>query len=791
MRDKAWGSLLILAAAAGCGDDTTTDGSGGSGGGSTTATTTTTAASTASTTTTSTGAGGEGGAAAAPFQVRGSVEQVHVWKAEPETTLELRDAEGRVTATGTTDALGSYIFRQVPPGEGYAVVETDLDPPVEVSPVDVMSVEGSQPDQSFYDDQTLVAGVNYITTRDGTKLSVYVTMPGPEEDGPYPTVVNYSGYDPSKPGQPIEGYEGLCGTLPVLCDAPTDPSALVAALMGYATVSVNMRGTGCSGGAYDFFEELQLLDGYDVIEVAAAQPWVLHNHVGMTGLSYPGISQLFVASQQPPSLAAITPLSVLGGTHSTTRPGGIFNKGFALAWITSVLDKADPYGQGWEQDQVDAGDTVCEENQLLHGQKVDVIDQALNTPYYTDDLVGRVDPATFVDRIEVPVFLASAWQDEQTGPFFSTLLDRFTSSPLTRFSVYNGVHVDGFAPQILVEWNTFLDLHVAREIPEVPGTVRALAPALFETIFQQQLDLPDDRFAEHETWEEALEAFEAEDPVRALFEDGGGENVGAPEATFEERFASWPPPETVPLRLHFQADGTLAEPSPVTEDTGARFLLDPGAGDRGILAAGGDIWDPLPDYDWPALRDGYAVVMTSAPLEGDLVMLGTGSVDLWIRSPVEDADLEVSLTEVRPDGEEMYVQSGWLRASLRGLSEDDSTETWPQPSFREEDAAPLVPGEWTSVRVALAGFSHVFRAGSQIRIVVDTPGETRSEWRFDLLTFDEEVTYDVGASATYPSSVVLPVLDGVTAPTPLPACPSLRGQPCRTYAPYVNTAIDP
>ena len=65
--------------------------------------------------------------------------------------------------------------------------------------------------------------------------------------------------------------------------------------MGFAVVDVNMRGTGCSGGAFDFFEPLQSLDGYDVIETIARQPWVLHHKVGMMGISYGGISQLFPA----------------------------------------------------------------------------------------------------------------------------------------------------------------------------------------------------------------------------------------------------------------------------------------------------------------------------------------------------------------------------------------------------------------------------------------------------------------------------------------------------------------
>ncbi len=93
-----------------------------------------------------------------------------------------------------------------------------------------------------------------------------------------------------------------------------------------------MRGTGCSGGAFDYFEELQSLDGYDAIETVAAQPWVAHGKVGMVGISYPGITQLFVARTRPPHLAAITPLSVLDDTYTTVYPGGILNNGFAVGW---------------------------------------------------------------------------------------------------------------------------------------------------------------------------------------------------------------------------------------------------------------------------------------------------------------------------------------------------------------------------------------------------------------------------------------------------------------------------
>jgi hypothetical protein len=37
-----------------------------------------------------------------------------------------------------------------------------------------------------------------------------------------------------------------------------------------------------------------------------------------------------------------------------------------------------------------------------------------------------------------------------------------------------------------------------------------------------------------------------------------------------------------------------------------------------------------------------------------------------------------------------------------------------------------------------------------------------------------------------PSSLVLPVVPGMSVPTPLPVCPSLRNEPCRPYRAIVN-----
>jgi predicted acyl esterase len=302
------------------------------------------------------------------------------------------------------------------------------------------------------------------------------------------------------------------------------------------------------------------------------------------------------------------------------------------------------------------------------------------------------------------------------------------------------------------------------------------------------LDLPPDRFTSFASYEEAFTVYQQEPSLRVLFEAGGKEPLGAPQSSFEASFSGWPVPGTVARRFHFQPDGGLAEAAP-TAATGSasRFALDPDAGQRGILAKGGNVWDLLPAYDWKPLESGKAVAFVSEPLAEDMVVIGSGSVDLFFRSTVDDADLEVNLSEVRPDGQEMYVQSGWLRASHRAL-DASATELWPEHTFREKDEKMLTPGEWTQVRVGIAGMSHVFRKGSRVRLSVDTPGDSRAEWRFNLKPFPGGALYDVAHSADRASSVVLPVVSGVTVPNGLPPCPSLRGQQCRAYVAMVNQA---
>ncbi len=699
----------------------------------------------------------------ARFSAHSSVEQLYVTDAAPGAELELATTDGSVVMTGTADEQGTLIFRDVKPGQAY-VVASDSGAVLTAARAVAVMARDDVPPPAFYQQQRISPGYGYLETRDGTTLAINVILPGPPENGPYPTVVEYSGYDPANPEAP-------------------QPSTRIATILGYAAVGVNMRGTGCSGGAFQFFETLQSTDGYDALETIAAQPWVKGNQVGMVGISYPGISQLFVAQTQPPHLAAIAPLSVISDTYGgILYPGGILNNGFAVDFAKDRQRDAQPFGQPWSRKRMEQGDQICIDNQKLRGQTPDLLQLIQENRFYTTEQAAPLAPVTFVDRITVPVFLAGAWQDEQTGGYFPTMLDHFTGTDRVHFTLTNGGHTDSLGPAIFTRWAEFLSFYVAREIPRFPDTAAVALQLLAQEIFGVRgVPIEADRFTDAPSYAAALARYEAEPKLRILFENGAGARPGAPVATFEHSFDRWPIAGVEPAIWYFAEGGRLEAVRPAG-DGADRFLYDPSRSQQTTFHGGSDgVWKALPAWDWRPLEAGKAVAYATDPLGQTLVTAGSGSVDLWLESTARDVDLQVTLSEIRPDGQETYVQTGWLRASHRKVDAAASSVLRPVHTYREEDAADLPDGAFAAVRVELFPFAHVFRAGSRVRITVESPGGDRPLWKFDVLPAKGEVRNTIGRSAAYPSRLLLPVLPGIDETAPLPPCPALRGQPCRTY----------
>jgi X-Pro dipeptidyl-peptidase-like protein len=173
------------------------------------------------------------------------------------------------------------------------------------------------------------------------------------------------------------------------------------------------------------------------------------------------------------------------------------------------------------------------------------------------------------------------------------------------------------------------------------------------------------------------------------------------------------------------------------------------------------------------------VSYVSAPLTGDTTAIGAGAVNLWVKSSTPNVDLQATVSEVRPDGSETFVQNGWIRASERKLATTSTnmldqvpTPLQPIPTFLVSDEQPMPADEFVPVTIPLYFEGHVYRAGSRIRVTVAAPNGTQPVWSFSQ-TQPEGTTANVSIAfgPGMPASVTLPIVPGVNVPTGLAALP--------------------
>ncbi len=719
------------------------------------------------------------------FSAHGSVEQVYVTGLDARARMTLVDRSGRAIATRRADELGGLLFRHVKPGTAYRVRLAGGGG--RSGPLTVLSARPAPPSTKIYDQQIEQKGYQYLTTRDGTKLAINVhppqdvtkVLPGldlpPVPSGSTPTLIEYSGYGYANP------------------DGPENGIAILANLMGFTVVDVNMRGTGCSGGAFDFFEPLQSLDGYDVIETIARQPWVLHHEVGMMGISYGGISQLFTAQTDPPHLAAISPLSVIDQTQTTLYPGGILNTGFAVEWAKERAYEARPAsphgGQAWAYQRIQDGDRVCKANQALHGEAANLMAKIRRNNHYRPKVADPLSPITFVHKIHVPVYMACQFTDEQTGGHCPTLAEHMTGTRRKWFTFTNGTHVDSLDPETFNRWYDFLQIFVAKQAPITrSAAIQAAGPAIYqEAMGIPGVTMPRDPVQEQPTYEAARRMFESFKSIRILFDSGaGGTSPGQPKPGFERSFGRFPIPGTKGRSWYLSGKGHLRGKR-ATERTVDSFRWNPRKPSltnfTGNTATGG-LWAATPHYHWAPHPAGTAASYVTRPLQRNTTVIGAGAMRLWVRSSTPNVDLQATVTEIRPDGKETFVQNGWVRANERKLDRRKSTPLEPVLSLRKSDVSPLPRNRFVKVTIPLYYEGHAYRAGSRIRVVISAPNGDQPIWSFsETRPKNGDARVSIAFSKHKRSRLTLPVVPGVNVPTGLPPCPGLRGEPCRDYQP--------
>jgi predicted acyl esterase len=308
--------------------------------------------------------------------------------------------------------------------------------------------------------------------------------------------------------------------------------------------------------------------------------------------------------------------------------------------------------------------------------------------------------------------------------------------------------------------------------------------------------LPPDPIQDQPTYEGALAAFEVLQPIRILFDNGAGSSTaGAPVPGFEQSFPRFPLPGTTARSWYLAAGGALGDKPPpragassFTWNAKARpltnFTGDTAAGDGGL-------WTATPPYKWQQPPAGSAVSFLTTPLSANTSVIGAGAVRAWVRSATRNVDLQATISEVRPDGKETFVQGGWLRANERKLDARKSTPLEPVLSLRAADVSPMPRKRFVKVTIPLYYQGHAYRAGSRIRVTITAPNGDQPIWSFSETQPKGPAQVSIAYSKRRPSRLILPIVPGVDVPTGLPPCPGLRGEPCRDYQAIVNRATTP
>jgi hypothetical protein len=537
----------------------------------------------------------------------------------------------------------------------------------------------------------------YIPMPDGVELAV--TIARPDGPGRVPVLLNY---DPYGAGSLSESFG--------------QPGATFFVPHGYVFMTASIRGTGCSGGQYDqVFSTQEAADGAYLVQWAAGQGWST-GKVGLTGASYPGIDQYFVAALRPPGLAAIAPFETIGDIYrDVTDPGGVPNPVFSQGW-TLALQPGLSAENGPGTD-LPRGDTTCARH--VAGQAAN--DWRGNAGFYVaahptdDDWYTTRSPKSIVSRIDVPVFMANAWQDHQVGSR-GLFLYNMINAP-KKLSVSNGLH------------------NTPRSAP----------------LIRDQLLRWFDRWLKDDTTNGIME----EPPVTVLLETD--------EQTFQPssvvRSSSWPLDDTAFTPLYLRAGGALDWSAPMTDEVPDAYVTPGPAQSKtahdGIMPVGG-------------------LTYTTAPFASDVMLAGPAELELSAAITGVDTDWYVSLSAVDADANVTYVTKGLLRASHRGV---DGSRSLPGRPYHFHTNPQLVQaGETVDYRVEFLPFAQPFRAGTRLRLDFLTPSALSEPW-WGYEANPVPTVNLVQHSAASPSRLLLPVVPSPALP-PAPPCGSVIGQPC-------------
>ncbi len=517
----------------------------------------------------------------------------------------------------------------------------------------------------------------------------------------------------------------------------TARDAIVAAAVarGYAVVLQDVRGRYASAGEFQAYHQ-EGKDGFDTIEWAAAQPWS-NGRVGTFGLSYPGAVQWLAALESPPHLVAMAPAMTFASPDHFWYTGGVWDSSWLLwTWLNMAPDLRRRTGaEGARTSEAARATWKTDGRAALLSRPLSALPTftGLAPWYYEWMRHPAYDPwwewaeiAGKYGRVSAAVLNLSGWHDEMYGPVGAAT--NFAGLVAAR-----GGQAGTARTQVVIgPWTHGNDLATTRI------GAREMGPAASLDYDALVLDWMD-------RWLRGADnGVDRQPPVRAYVMGANAWHTGA----------VWPPPaESRPLFLSGAATasgppGTLSWTPPAAAAT-SQFSSD----------AAGPVRDPhdgeFGALDFKALsRDPGVVTYDSAPLAGDLDVLGPIAASMFISVDVPDTDLWVKILDVHPDGTAFNVMSAGLdvvRASYRN---------------RRADRELLQPGTVYRLDFTTLMTGNRFLKGHRVRVALMASFAPNMSWNLHTgaLEADSAATatarITVHAGGDHPSRIVLPVVAG-------------------------------
>jgi putative CocE/NonD family hydrolase len=455
---------------------------------------------------------------------------------------------------------------------------------------------------------------------------------------------------------------------------------------GFQVLLQSTRGGFGSGGSFDPLRQ-EREDGLATLEWVVKQPW-FGDSIVLVGLSYLGYVQWAVADRLPPEVKAMIPHVTESALMLEFLRGDGMSLETPFGWGALIASQEDR----WAILRKRAQDRRTRRAlSTLPLGRADVA--ALGRPSdYIQDILAHdadaprwagIDHSHRVAEVTVPVSSIGGWYDIFLPGQLRDFQALQAAGCPARLTIGPWTHLAAFTNPPVREAVDFGLAYARGEQPPRRAPVRLFVMG-----------------------EEAWRDFDAWPPP------------GYPAQRFhlqpDAALASEPPRESAPDRYRYDP----ADPTPTVG--GVRLVPDSGRADNTTLEARPDV-----------------LTYSTAPLEGDVEVIGEISAEIWFRSSLSHADVFVRLCDVDPQGRSYNVCDGLL--SLTGADETTraTVRLWPT-AYR------FTSGHRIRVQVSSGAFPRYNRnpGTGQPRATATT-----------LRTADQQVLHD----PAHPSAVILPV----------------------------------